>query len=68
MILAKLPTVEGWKDIAVFVSERSGMDLSPDAARKLSYRVRDPLPVKRWGRRVSANLEALRAWVDRQMR
>lgn len=60
----------GWRMIALRVSERVGIEVSTNTARRMAQRERDPLPLKRWGGgtrpRVVADGHALDAWCDRQ--
>ncbi len=58
--------VEGWKAIADHLTQRTGLDVSPQAARRWSYRDKEPLPVWIWNGRVSANAARLDEWCDRQ--
>ena len=62
----------GWRMIALRVSERVGIEVSTNTARRMALRERDPLPLKRWGGgtrpRVVADGHALDAWCDRQSR
>lgn len=64
----KRDTLEGWKTIATRLSDVSGMDISAEGARRLSLRARDPLPVRRWGRRIAVEQAILDAWAERQVR
>ena len=62
--------VEGWRDIAQRLSQRTTIAFTEDAAQRLSRRKHDPLPVRRWGPprrpRVVADGLALDQWADRQ--
>jgi hypothetical protein len=59
-------TVQGWKLIAECLTQLTGFEVSPNAARMLARRARDPLPVKRWGRRSCAYVVRLSEWAQRQ--
>lgn len=62
--------LDGWGEIAAWLSEHAGFDISKGQARSWSARVRDPLPVRRVGRlkrrHVLADARVLQAWSKRE--
>ena len=58
--------IERYKGIAEYVSTRTGLEVTENAARKWSARGWDPLPVERFSGRVVADAAALDAWIGRQ--
>lgn len=66
-----LDPIETWSAIAQYISVRTSLDVSQDAAQRWARQTEDPLPVRRFGRRrprVVANPAAINAWCDRQWR
>jgi hypothetical protein len=62
--------LEGWGRIAAHLTQRIGMQVSPDTARRWAKRADDPLPVRRWacGKRphVLADVCELDRWLDQR--
>ena len=61
--------IGGWGRIAAHLTQRIGMQVSPDTARRWAKRTDDPLPVRRWacGKRphVLADVRELDRWIAR---
>lgn len=61
--------VDGWKAIADRMTRRTGIEISPDQARRYARRLLDPLPVRRYGGpkpRIVADVAAIDAWTQRE--
>jgi len=57
--------IERFKAIATYLSERTGLSVSENAARKWASRSDDPLPVRRVLGRAVASTGELDAWLAR---
>jgi hypothetical protein len=58
--------IERYKGIAAYLSGKTGLSISENAARKWAGRQIDPLPVQRVLGRVVAHRAELDAWLDRR--
>jgi hypothetical protein len=59
--------IERFKSIAAYLSEKTGLSISENAARKWAARSDDPLPVRRVLGRAVARMVELDAWIERRM-
>lgn len=58
--------IHGFKDIAHYVNGKASSAKSVEAIRKASRRRKDPLPVRPFDGRISADPKTLDAWIARQ--
>jgi len=58
--------LQGYKEIAEYITRRASVCPSLNALRKASLRRRDPLPVRSFAGRIYADPKALDAWIARQ--
>jgi hypothetical protein len=58
--------IERYKVIAEYISERAGISVNDNVARKWAGRAEDPLPIERFAGRIVADTMALDAWIARQ--
>ena len=58
--------IERFKAIAAYLSEKTGLSVSENAARKWAARGVDPLPVRRLLGRAVANRYEVDAWLERR--
>jgi hypothetical protein len=58
--------VEGFKQIASYVTLTIGITVTENAARKWAMRQNDPLPIERFAGRVFAHRHSLDEWIERQ--
>ena len=59
--------IERFKSIAAYLSDKTGLSISENAARKWAARPDDPLPVKRLFGRAVARATELDEWLARRM-
>lgn len=60
--------IERFKAIAAYLSDKTGLSVSENAARKWAARREDPLPVRRMLGRAVARVAELDAWLERRSR
>jgi hypothetical protein len=58
--------IERFKAIAAYLSGKTGLSISENAARKWASRPDDPLPVRRVLGRAVARIAELDAWIERR--
>ena len=59
--------LEGWKGIAAYLSEVTGLEINERRARDYAKRATDPLPVVYWlGSLATADQTAVHGWAQRQ--